>query len=98
MISNSTPAGISTPIPVQSHPEDAPPMKKWCCLIDSELLGEKIALVARQPLVEKARELYPGTVVYTCQEIRCMDGVGPQTVREIHDLKKTFNGSFCKLV
>lgn len=73
-------------------------MEDWCCLIDSNLVGERIVLVAREPHVERARMLYPGSVVYTCDEITRMDGAGPETVREIHGVKKAFSGSLLGLM
>jgi hypothetical protein len=73
-------------------------MKDWCCLINSELLGEKIVLVDREPHVERARMLYPDSVVYTCDEVSRMDGAASAMVKDIHDVKKAFNGSFMRML
>ena len=72
-------------------------MSDWCCIIDSDLLGEKIVLVAREPHVERARMLYPESVVYTCDEISRLNGACSETVREVHDVKKAFNGSLMQI-
>ena len=79
-------------------PIDQPVMKDWCCIIESNLLGEKIVLVSQEPHVERARMLYPEKVVYTCEEITRLEGVSQDTVREIHDVKKTFNGCFLQMI
>ncbi len=73
------------------------PQSDWCCVIDSSLVREKIVLVEREPQLEHARMLFPQNVVYTHSEIAMLEKMAPESIRGIHDVKKTFGGFFTNL-
>ena len=57
--------------------------------VRSHLLGEDIYFVSSEKLFERVPD---GFVVYTAKELRALKGSAKDDVRNVHRIKKTFNG------
>jgi hypothetical protein len=57
--------------------------------VRSALLGEDIYFVSSEKLFDKVPE---GFVVYTAKELRALKGSTKDDIRNVHRIKKTFNG------
>ena len=61
-------------------------------VIDSDVLHEKILLVGSEVNVRNLCDLYPECVVYTHDEVGKLFGLPAETLRAVHDIKKTLSG------
>ena len=57
--------------------------------VRSHLLGEDIYFVSNEKLFERVPD---GFAVYTAKELRALKGSTKDDIRNVHRMKKTFNG------
>jgi len=62
-------------------------------VIDSDVLHEKILLVGSEVNLRNVCDLYPECVIYTHEEVGKLYGLPAETLRIVHDIKKTLSGS-----
>jgi hypothetical protein len=62
---------------------------KYVVKVRSHLLGEDIYFVSNEKLFDRVPD---GFVVYTAKELRALKGSTKNDIRNVHRIKKTFNG------